>query len=377
MPLLNTATAVYAGTTAAAKVYAGATEVWSAAPLITYGSAQNGYASQTPSATTTLASNSVGSDIAFLAHGRITGLRYYKAGANVVASHTLRLWDAAGPTQLGIATTSGESGAGWKSALFSSPVLVAAGRVLRVSLDITTSQTVGRNANFGTDQTSGDLWVYRRGFGGSANAYPNTPDSNVYFVDAIFEKQTAPVKSLRLFEGPILTANSAADSANYNFGTEFYVNKAGCYVTKVRYLQPTGLGTLTPRTMALYSTTNGTSGTKVGGNWTMPTPVAGQWCEYTLPSPIALTANLHYRVSCLHPSGSGFARQFFYFDGNSTNSPGNVTIPIGGYLMRPTHGQALNASQGSYTESATVAFPSSAYQFSAYYSDVEVQDVAP
>jgi len=120
------------------------------------------------------------------------------------------------------------------------------------------------------------------------------------------------IPSYNLFSGTPAFPDQAADSSSMTMGTEFYVNKAGCYVTKVRYLQPT-IGTLTPRTMGLWSTTNGTASTKVGGDWTMPTPVAGQWCTYTLPTPLALTANTRYRIGCWHPANSGFARDYFYF----------------------------------------------------------------
>lgn len=187
--------------------------------------------------------------------------------------------------------------------------------------------------------------------------------------------KTTGVATYNLFSGTPTFADQAVDSNAYSMGTEFYVNKSGCYVTKVRYLQPT-VGTLAVRTMALYSTTNGTTGTKVGGDWTMPTPVAGAWCTYTLPTAIALTANTKYRITCLHPSNAGFARYFNYFWGGGTE-PGHSTTTIGGYLVRPNHADSLNTNQGSFHAGSTMAFPEAAYQYASYYSDIEVQDVAP
>lgn len=184
------------------------------------------------------------------------------------------------------------------------------------------------------------------------------------------------VAGINLFSGtPGTTPDQAVDTQPYTMGTEFYVNKSGCYVTKVRYLQPT-IGTLTPRTMALWSTTNGTANTKVGGNWTMPTPTSGQWCSYTLPTPVALTANTKYRIGCFHPANAGFARDFFYFQGGGAE-PGSTTTTIGGYLVRPNHADTLNTTQGSYLANASIGFPSSAYQYASYFSDIEVTDVAP
>ena len=199
--------------------------------------------------------------------------------------------------------------------------------------------------------------------------------SRVYAGSAlIYQKASAPA-GVNLFSGTISNPDQAVDATGYVFGTEFWVNKAGCYVTKVRYFHPT-VGTLTPRTMALYSTTNGTASTKVGGDWTMPTPTAGAWCSYTLPTPIALTANLHYRIACLHPTNTGFARDYNWFWSGGAE-PGAAQTTIGGFLVRPGSAQAYNTCQGSYIASATMAFPNQVYNYAAYYIDVEVTDVAP
>lgn len=183
------------------------------------------------------------------------------------------------------------------------------------------------------------------------------------------------VPGINLFDGTPTFVDQAVDSQPYAMGTEFWVNKAGCYLTKVRYLQPT-VGTLTPRTMALYSTVNGNTGTKVAGDWTMPTPVAGQWCTYTLPTPFALVADTKYRITTFHPSNAGFARTFFYFWAGGGGA-GNTTVTRGGFLVRPSSAQTLNTCQGSYSVSGSMVFPSQVYQYASYYSDVEVVDVLP
>lgn len=177
-----------------------------------------------------------------------------------------------------------------------------------------------------------------------------------------------------LFSGTPTFADQATDSTAYVMGTEFWVNKTA-WLTQVRYLHPT-VGNLTPRTMALYSTTDGNTGVKVGGDWTMPTPTAGQWCTLTLPFPVRLTANVKYRIATLHPANAGFARTYNYFWSGGSGA-GNTQITIGGYLIRPSSAQALNTCQGSYAASATMAFPGQVYQYASYYSDVVITDANP
>lgn len=174
---------------------------------------------------------------------------------------------------------------------------------------------------------------------------------------------------LNLFPDNSTFVDQGADGTAFSMGTEFYVNKSGCYVTQVRYLQPT-VGNLTLRSMALYANINGTTGTQLG-SWTMPTPVAGQWCTYTLPTPIALTANQRYRITTYHPGGSGFARTFNYF----STGLGQTTTTLGGYLVIPNSADAMNGQQGSYYYSpAGPVYPVTSYNSSAYYSDVTVVD---
>lgn len=203
----------------------------------------------------------------------------------------------------------------------------------------------------------------------------NVEATRVYRGSTLIYQKAAAAPQYSLFPESPTYPDQAVDANAYSMGTEFYVNKAGCYLMAVRYFHPT-VGTLAARTMALYSTTNGNTGTKVGGDWTMPTPTAGAWCTYTLPTPIALTANTKYRIACLHPANAGFARHLNWFWAGGSEA-GRLTTTIGGFLVRPNSADTFNTSQGSFTAGATMAFPTSTYQYGSYYSDVVVQDVAP
>ena len=70
--------------------------------------------------------------------GVVTGVRFYKGSGNT-GVHVGRLWDGSGAL-LAAVTFSGESGSGWQTAHFSSPVAVVAGRRTRSAI---TPRTVG------------------------------------------------------------------------------------------------------------------------------------------------------------------------------------------------------------------------------------------
>ena len=58
-------------------------------------------------------------------NGRITGIRFYKGAANT-GTHVGSLWSSTG-TRLAQATFTGESGTGWQTVTFATPVPITAG----------------------------------------------------------------------------------------------------------------------------------------------------------------------------------------------------------------------------------------------------------
>jgi len=80
---------------------------------------------------------SYGNDIALYTTGTITKMRYYRAGSGSDSPRTLRIWDSDG-TQLASVSVAG-TGAGWKEAVLGTPVVIAAPKTIRVSLDISAS----------------------------------------------------------------------------------------------------------------------------------------------------------------------------------------------------------------------------------------------
>jgi len=74
----------------------------------------------------------VGDQFTFNIGGQITNLWFYRAAGSTTTSRTINLWDVVTQKKLASATTSSESGSGWKSVAIP-PVTVAAGQQLIVS----------------------------------------------------------------------------------------------------------------------------------------------------------------------------------------------------------------------------------------------------
>lgn len=176
---------------------------------------------------------------------------------------------------------------------------------------------------------------------------------------------TAPTAYNLFSEGATLVAD--ADSASVSLGTEFYVTQAGCVLTQIRYPQPaSGTQDLSARQCAIYSTTNGTSGTLVAGPFTMPVPTAGNWIVFNLPDPIVLTANTRYRVVIRHPAGRYGATSGYFTTGAGS------TDRVQGPVVRPNQANALAAEQGSFLYNAGIVFPTDYFGGASYFSDVTI-----
>lgn len=161
---------------------------------------------------------------------------------------------------------------------------------------------------------------------------------------------------------------SDLDNQSVCLGTEFYSTAPEAWVTEVRQLVSNNYNNWVPIEMAIYDT----YGTKVAGNFTMPTPVNGTWCTYTLPTPLALTQYTHYRVVTRWPGGFYPSRSLDF----ATGAYGTTTT-YGDFLVLPNEIDAVSSKQGFYTYSATMTFPNETFNGGNYFADVEVTDVDP
>jgi uncharacterized protein YjdB len=126
--------------------------------------------------------------------GTITGVRFYKAGANT-GTHTGTLWTSAG-TKLATATFTGETSSGWQQVSFATPVSIAANTVYVASYHCNNGHYSADSSYFtsrGVDSSplhalasgvSGGNGVYAYG---STTAFPTSTyqDTN-YWVDVVF-----------------------------------------------------------------------------------------------------------------------------------------------------------------------------------------------
>ncbi len=151
--------------------------------------------SSTPAVADSGDTNGVNLGVAFSVDqpGYITGVRFYKASANV-GTHVGSLWSSTG-TLLAQATFTNETASGWQQVSFSSPVAVSVGSTYVASyLDpdghysVTNSAFASSNINsppvygLATTTTPNGLYLY-----GSSSAFPTaTYNATNYWVDPVF-----------------------------------------------------------------------------------------------------------------------------------------------------------------------------------------------
>jgi len=132
------------------------------------------------------------------AAGTISGIRFYKSAGNT-GTHTGTLWNAAG-TQLATATFTGESGSGWQTVAFATPVTIAAGTTYVASYTSPTGTYSATPGEFsGSGITRGPLTA-----GNSAGAYtysagfPGAQSGASYLVDVVFNRAADPITVVSL-----------------------------------------------------------------------------------------------------------------------------------------------------------------------------------
>jgi Domain of unknown function (DUF4082) len=153
-----------------------------------------------------------------LASGQITGLRFYRSGTTSQTSRLIRLWDDAGAL-LASATTTGESGVGWHTATFATPVAVTAGAYYRAGYGTaintryvhTSGNPVSASPNFANITGK---------YSGGQGVFPASDNAQNVFMDVIYQPAGPPVWPVALKSvppggttGQFLKKTGAADYA--------------------------------------------------------------------------------------------------------------------------------------------------------------------
>ncbi len=147
--------------------------------------------------------------------GSVSGIRFYKASTNT-GTHTGTLWSSAGAV-LATGTFSGESGSGWQTLTFSSPVAVTAGSTYTASYLAPNGHYSDDGGFFSADYTNGSLTapaanngVYAYGGGGTFPA--STWNASNYWVDVLFTPGAAVVAPTVTSTSPVGGATGVAAS---------------------------------------------------------------------------------------------------------------------------------------------------------------------
>jgi hypothetical protein len=118
--------------------------------------------------------------------GTVTGLRFYKGGATNGGTHIGRLWSGSGAL-LATATFTAETGSGWQTVLFATPVTVTAGTQYVASYYAPQGHYSGDVNGLASPVTNGPLTAlaarYRYGTGG---VFPTLVSPHNYWIDVLF-----------------------------------------------------------------------------------------------------------------------------------------------------------------------------------------------
>lgn len=317
--------------------------------------------------------------------GAITGIRFYKSGANT-GTHTGSLWTASG-TELATATFVNESASGWQTVYFAQPVQVQAGTEYVASYRTTVgyySATLGAFAGAGF--TRGPLSV-----GNSAGAYtygtgfPSTPSTSNYFVDVVFVTDATgglpeSVVSTSPVSGQTDVAVGAVVSATLTGGNgvtpQIAVSSpAGPVAGTTAWNATARQLTFTPAApltaMTAHTAVVSVGGTPVvGGTWTFTTaagPVTGSFSLHGTDSPQGLATDDRSAVELgtafsVTQAGSVTGIRFYKGTGNDGTHVGTLWSDAGVALATVTFtGESASGWQTATLASPVALTPSTRY----------------
>jgi N,N-dimethylformamidase beta subunit-like, C-terminal/Domain of unknown function (DUF4082)/Bacterial Ig-like domain/Bacterial Ig domain len=261
--------------------------------------------------------------------GSVIGARFYK-GAGNNGTHTGSLYAADG-TLLARLTFSGETGSGWQSARFATPVHVTAGTTYVVSYFAPNGHYAANNGFFTAAYTSSPLrapagsnGVYRYG----ADAFPSSSyQSSNYWVDPLFVADagatSTPPPSGALFADTDIPTNADWNDPNaIEVGVRFRSDVDGV-VTGVRFYKgPQNTGV---HTGSLWSATG-----QLLASATFQNETGSGWQTVTFSQPVAVTAGTTY-VASYSTSVGFYAVDLNAFSAGLDRPPLHVVPQGGGY----------------------------------------------
>jgi hypothetical protein len=264
--------------------------------------------------------------------GLLIGVRYYQ-GAENTGTHTGSLWTAAG-TLLATAQFTNETGSGWQTVHFSSPVMVTAGTTYVVSyyaphggyaVDPNTFTSAVTNGYLTAPAGANGLYLY------GSNTFPTSSyQSSNYWVDPLFVPTGSPSPSPSPTPGVTIFGSATPANANWpdtsaiEVGVQFTADVNGS-VTGVRFYK--GSQNTGTHTGSLWSAT-GTrlaTGTFSGGS-------DSGWQTLVFSTPVAITAGTTYIASYSTTVGYYAVNPNAFASVGVDNAPLHIPVSGGRYL---------------------------------------------
>jgi hypothetical protein len=162
----------------------------------------------------------VGVEFTASSPGSVTGIRFYKASTNT-GTHVGSLWTSSG-TLLASATFSNETGSGWQTVNFSSPVAITAGTSYVAGYFASNGHYSGTGQGFGAAVSNGPLTAIANGttpngvyaYAGSSTFPTNSYNAGNYWVDVLFAP--TPLTAPGQVTGVSATAGSLSASVSWS-----------------------------------------------------------------------------------------------------------------------------------------------------------------
>jgi hypothetical protein len=291
-------------------------------------------------------------------NGTITGIRFYKAGANT-GTHVGNLWSSAGAL-LASATFNSETASGWQQVSFATPVAITANTVYVASYHANAGHYSDDQSffiNTGVDNlplhalangvSANGVYAY-----GATSAFPNqTWNSSNYWVDVVFGPGSTPTPTNTTIwpSTAVPTLIDAGPDSAVELGVKFQSDVSGT-IAGIRFYKAslntgTHVGNLWSSTGSLLASAPFTSETASG------------WQQVNFVPPVSITANTVY-VASYHTNAGHYSDDLNFFATKGVDSP-------------PLHALVNSVSaNGVYAYGATSAFPNQTWSTSNYWVDV-------
>jgi 3D (Asp-Asp-Asp) domain-containing protein len=161
-----------------------------------------------------------------------------------------------------------------------------------------------------------------------------------------------------------------ADATAYTFGVQFTVSVSGATLTGIWFYSAASAAAL-PTTIALYAVSGASLVHSETPSWSAAAGTG--WVRSAFSAPPSLTASTSYKACAFFsPAGQNWYSDTANYWSSGAGSGGITSGP----LSAPANGGG-DGGQDTFTQSGSLAYPSSSFNASNYWVDPEVTTAAP